>query len=78
MTNEPVYYYSFECEHSGDIARQVDELCAGGATIVDVETVGEGYDRDYTATVYFTVADHDKFKEELGWDAREDCNVKTW
>lgn len=75
--DDTVYYYKIECEHDGDIRHEEIELEEAGAEVVDVETEGEGMDRDYWATIYFKVHDWERFQKETGCGP-EDCLVKDW
>lgn len=62
-----VYMHRFECEHDGDVRREVMELEEAGAEIVFVHE-DEHDDSDYMTTVLFTVAQEnvERFENEIG------------
>lgn len=62
-----VYMHRFECEHDGDVRREVMELEEAGAEIVFVHE-DKHDDEDYMTTVLFTVDPEnvERFENEIG------------
>lgn len=65
--NRKVYYHKFECEHDGDVRREVMELEDAGAKVIDVREEERHGDCDYYTTVSFVVPAENvaRFEAEL-------------
>jgi hypothetical protein len=62
-----IYYFRAECEHEGDVDREMREITEGDAAkIVDVDIPPHG-DCDYYVTIYFEILDAQKFEEATGY-----------
>ena len=69
------WFYSFECEHDGDVCREENELWESGA-VTDIRTESEPHrDRDYYTTIYFKVKDHKKYEEHFGYPVWEGASA---
>lgn len=69
------WFYSFECEHDGDVRREEDDLLESGA-VTGIHTDSEPHgDRDYYTTIYFKVTDHKKYEEHFGYPVWDGANA---
>ena len=69
------WHYEFECEHEGDVDREVCDLEDSGA-VKDIKTSSSPHgDEDYYTTVYFKVVDYDKFEKYFGYPVWEGANT---
>ena len=68
-----VYYFKTECEHEGDMDREIRDITEGDAAqIVDVNVPPHG-DCDYYVTIYFKILDAQKFEEATGYSPSDFC-----
>ena len=69
-----IYYFRAECEHEGDVDREVRDITRGGAAeIVDVDIPPHG-DCDYYVTISFKILDEKRFEAETGYEPSDFCS----